>query len=37
MIKWLNALFSKTKAENNTDCIKPEVHEHQKKQYKKRE
>lgn len=29
MIKWLNTLFSKTKTEDNTDCMKPEVHEHQ--------
>lgn len=34
MIKWLNALFSKTKTDDNTDYMKPEVHEHQKK-YKK--
>lgn len=30
MIKWISNLFSPTKTENNTDCIKPEVHEHQK-------
>lgn len=30
MIKWISNLFSSTKKENNTDCIKPEVHEHQK-------
>lgn len=30
MLKWLNALFSKTKTENNTDYMKLEVHEHQK-------
>jgi len=29
MIKWISNLFS-SKKENNTDCIKPEVHEHQK-------
>ena len=32
MLKWLNALFSKT--EDNTDCIKPEVHEPQKNNIK---
>ena len=30
MIKWLSTIFSPTKKENNTDCMKPEVHEHQK-------
>ena len=30
MIKWISNLFSLTKKENNTDCIIPEVHEHQK-------
>lgn len=30
MIKWISNLFSSTKTENNTDCTKPEVHEHQK-------
>jgi PTH1 family peptidyl-tRNA hydrolase len=30
MIKWISNLFSPTKTENNTDCMKPEVHEHQK-------
>ncbi len=29
MIKWITCLFSSTKTEVNTDCIKPEVHEHQ--------
>ena len=32
MLKWLNALFSKT--EDNTDCMKPEVHEPQKNNIK---
>jgi PTH1 family peptidyl-tRNA hydrolase len=31
MIKWFNCVFSKTKTEDNTNCMKPEVHEHQKK------
>jgi len=35
MLKWLNALFSKTKTEDNTDYMKPEVHEHQKNNIKK--
>lgn len=35
MLKWLNALFSKTKTEDNTDCMKPEVPEHQKNNIKK--
>ncbi|TDE55328.1 aminoacyl-tRNA hydrolase [Flavobacterium sp. GT3P67] len=30
MIKWISNLFSSTKTETNTDCMKPEVHEHQK-------
>jgi len=30
MIKWISNLFSSTKTEDNTDCIKPEVYEHQK-------
>lgn len=30
MIKWLTTLFSTTKTEDNTDGMKPEVHEHQK-------
>lgn len=30
MIKWISNLFSSTKTEDNTDCMKPEVHEHQK-------
>ena len=30
MIKWISNLFSPAKKENNTDCMKPEVHEHQK-------
>jgi PTH1 family peptidyl-tRNA hydrolase len=30
MIKWISTIFSSTKTEDNTDCIKPEVHEHQK-------
>ncbi|MBF2707114.1 aminoacyl-tRNA hydrolase [Flavobacterium soyangense] len=34
MIKWLNALFLKTKTEGNTDYMKPEVHEHQKNNIK---
>lgn len=29
MIKWVIQLFSKTKIEDNTDCLKPEVHEDQ--------
>lgn len=35
MLKWLNKLFSKKETENNTDYIKPEVHEHQKNNIKK--
>ena len=34
MLKWLNALFSKTKTEVNTECMKPEVHEPQKNNIK---
>lgn len=34
MLKWLNALFSKTKTEDTRDCMKPEVHEHQKNNIK---
>ena len=34
MLKWLNALFSKTKTEDNTECMKPEVHEPQKNNIK---
>jgi PTH1 family peptidyl-tRNA hydrolase len=34
MTKWFNSLFSKTKTEDNTDYIKPEVHEHQKNNLK---
>ena len=34
MLKWFNTLFSKTKTEDNTDCMKPEVHEHQKNNIK---
>lgn len=30
MIKWLSTIFSPTKTENNTACMTPEVHEHQK-------
>lgn len=30
MIKWISNLFSSPKTEDNTDCMKPEVHEHQK-------
>jgi PTH1 family peptidyl-tRNA hydrolase len=30
MIKWISNLFSSTKKENIVDCIKTEVHEHQK-------
>jgi len=30
MIKWISNLFSSPKTENITDCLKPEVHEHQK-------
>jgi PTH1 family peptidyl-tRNA hydrolase len=34
MLKWFNTLFSKTKAADNTDYMKPEVHEHQKNNIK---
>ncbi len=34
MLKWLNILFSKTKTEDNTTCVKPEVHEHKKNNIK---
>jgi PTH1 family peptidyl-tRNA hydrolase len=34
MMKWFNALFSKTKTADNTDYMKPEVHEHQKNNIK---
>lgn len=34
MLKWLNTLFSKTKTEDNTDGMKPEVHEPQKNNIK---
>ncbi len=34
MLKWLKTLFSKTKTEDNTNCLKPEVHEHQKNNIK---
>ena len=30
MIKWISNLFSSPKTGDTTDCIKPEVHEHQK-------
>ncbi|MFE3847065.1 aminoacyl-tRNA hydrolase [Flavobacterium sp. LB3P45] len=30
MIKWISNLFSSPKTEDNTDCMKPEVYEHQK-------
>ena len=30
MINWIHNLFSSTKTEDITDCMKPEVHEHQK-------
>jgi PTH1 family peptidyl-tRNA hydrolase len=30
MIKWISNLFSSTNTDDNTDCIKPEVHKHQK-------
>jgi len=30
MIKWISNLFSSTKTKDNTDCMKPEVHVHQK-------
>ncbi len=34
MIKWIKTLFSSTKTEDNTDLMKPEVHEHQKNNIK---
>lgn len=34
MLKWFNTLFSKTKKEDNTDCMKPEVHEPHKNNIK---
>jgi PTH1 family peptidyl-tRNA hydrolase len=34
MMKGLKALFSKTKTDDNSDCKKPEVHEHQKNNIK---
>jgi PTH1 family peptidyl-tRNA hydrolase len=34
MMKWFNALFSKTKTADNTDYMKLEVHEHQKNNIK---
>ena len=34
MLKWLNKLFSKKETENNTDYMKPEVHEPQKNNIK---
>jgi PTH1 family peptidyl-tRNA hydrolase len=34
MIKWISNLFSSTKTKDNTDCMKPEVHEHQKNNIK---
>lgn len=34
MIKWIYNLFSSTKTEDNTDYMKPEVHEHQKNNIK---
>jgi PTH1 family peptidyl-tRNA hydrolase len=34
MIKWIKRLFTSTKTEENTDCMKPEVHEHQKNNIK---
>jgi PTH1 family peptidyl-tRNA hydrolase len=30
MLKWISDIFSSKQKEPNTDCIKPEVHEHQK-------
>jgi PTH1 family peptidyl-tRNA hydrolase len=35
MMKWLKALFIKTKTADNTDYIEPEVHEHQQNNIKK--
>ncbi|WP_281297678.1 aminoacyl-tRNA hydrolase [Flavobacterium limnophilum] len=34
MLKWFNSLFSKTETKDNTDYMKPEVHEHQKNNMK---
>ncbi|WP_367755849.1 aminoacyl-tRNA hydrolase [Flavobacterium sp. WC2421] len=34
MIKWIHSLFSSPKTEENTDYIKPEVHEHHKNNIK---
>jgi PTH1 family peptidyl-tRNA hydrolase len=34
MIKWITKLFSSTKTEDNTENLKPEVHEHQKNNIK---
>ncbi|WP_369752732.1 aminoacyl-tRNA hydrolase [Flavobacterium sp. WC2409] len=34
MIKWIHSLFSSPKTEENTDHIKPEVHEHHKNNIK---
>ncbi len=34
MIKWISNLFSSTKTEDNTDYMKPEVHEHKKNNIK---
>lgn len=30
MLKWISAIFSSKQKEDNTHCMKPEVHEHQK-------
>jgi PTH1 family peptidyl-tRNA hydrolase len=34
MIKWIKKLFASPKTEDNPDCTKPEVHEHQKNNIK---
>jgi PTH1 family peptidyl-tRNA hydrolase len=34
MIKWIRAIFSSKQTEDNTDSMKPEVHEHQKNNIK---
>lgn len=34
MIKWISNLFTSTKIDDTTDCMKPEVHEHQKNNIK---
>lgn len=34
MIKWIRTIFSSIQTEDNTDSMKPEVHERQKNQYK---